>query len=82
VNPSSKRESGNIDHTSESVDIWAVQLGLRFSEKPIAVALEQARGPWVFILSKYEHLVIFPIHPSTPPMTERASGRLAQRMIQ
>jgi len=65
VNMSSDRESGNIDHTPESVEIWAAELGLRFAGRPIAVALEQSRGPLVFMLTKYEHLVIFPIHPST-----------------
>jgi transposase len=65
VNTSSDRESGNIDHTPESVEIWAAELGLRFAGRPIAVALEQSRGPLVFMLTKYEHLVIFPIHPST-----------------
>jgi len=62
---SSSRESGNLDHTPESVDVWAAELRLRFSGKPIAVALEQSRGPLVFMLTKYEHLVIFPVHPTT-----------------
>jgi transposase len=65
VNPSSDRECGNIDHTPESVDVWAAELALRFPGRPIAVALEQSRGPLVFMLTKYDHLVIFPIHPST-----------------
>ena len=65
VKQSLARESGNIDHTPESVEIWAAELGLRFAGRPIAVALEQSRGPLVFMLTKYEHLVIFPIHPST-----------------
>jgi transposase len=65
LNPLSDRESGNIDHTPESVDVWAAELALRFPGRPIAVALEQSRGPLVFMLTKYEHLVIFPIHPST-----------------
>jgi hypothetical protein len=29
------------------------------------VALEQSRGPLVFALTKYDHLVIFPVHPTT-----------------
>ena len=44
----SKVETGAIDHTPEAV----------------AVALEQSRGPLVFMLTKYEHLVIFPVHPT------------------
>jgi transposase len=61
---SSDRETGTIDHTPEAVDVWAAELRLRFGERPIAVALEQSRGPLVFTLTKYEHLIIFPVHPT------------------
>jgi len=59
------RQSGSIDHTPEAVDVWAAELRLRFGGQPIAVALEQSRGPLVFMLTKYHHLVIFPVHPTT-----------------
>jgi transposase len=62
---SATREAGNTDHTPEAVDVWAAELRLRFGGQPIAVALEQSRGPLVFMLAKYEHLVIFPVHPTT-----------------
>lgn len=65
VPDSSSRQCGNLDHTPEAVDVWAAELRLRFSGKPVAVALEQSRGPLVFMLSKYEHLVIFPVHPTS-----------------
>jgi len=52
-------------HTPEAVDQWAVELERRFAGRPIAVALEQSRGPLVFMLSEYAHLVLFPVHPST-----------------
>jgi transposase len=61
---SSERETGTIDHTPEAVDVWAAELRLRFGGQPIAVALEQSRGPLVFTLSKYAHLIIFPVHPT------------------
>ena len=61
---SSKVETGTIDHTPEAVDVWAAELRLRFGGQPFAVALEQSRGPLVFMLTKYEHLVIFPVHPT------------------
>jgi transposase len=61
---SSNRESGTIDHTPEAVDVWATELRLRFNGQPVAVALEQSRGALVFMLTKYEHLVIFPVHPT------------------
>lgn len=62
---SSARQSGYIDHTPEAIGVWATELRLRFSGQRIAVAVEQSRGPLVFMLSKYEHLVIFPVHPTT-----------------
>lgn len=58
------RQSGVIDHTPESVDVWATELRRRFGGQPVAVALEQSRGPLVFMLTKYDHLVIFPVHPT------------------
>ena len=56
---------GEIEHTPEAVDTWAMELSHRYQERPIAVALEQVRGSLVFMLTKYKHLVIFPIHPAT-----------------
>jgi Transposase len=61
---SSNRETGTVDHTPEAVDVWAAELRLRFGGQPIAVALEQSRGPLVFTLTKYEHFIIFPVHPT------------------
>jgi transposase len=58
-------EIGEIKHTPEAVDAWAMELAQRYEERPIAVALEQVRGSLVFMLTKYKHLVIFPIHPAT-----------------
>src|SRR5215471_1915252 len=60
----SKVETGAIDHTPEAVDVWAAELRLRFGGQAIAVALEQSRGSLVFMLTKYDHLVIFPVHPT------------------
>src|SRR5262245_65809233 len=68
----SGRQSGSLDHTPESVDVWAAELRLRFSGKPVAVALEQSRGPLVFMLTKYEHLGLFAIHPITFDMYHKS----------
>ena len=57
-------ERGEVNHTPEAVDAWASELARRFGGRPIAVGLEQSRGSLLFMLSKYEHLVLFPIHPS------------------
>jgi len=58
-------ERGDLDHTPEAVEVWAAQLARRFGGLPIAVALEQSRGSLVFMLSKYAHLVLFPVNPAT-----------------
>jgi len=60
----SKVETGAIDHTPEAIDVWAAELRMRFGGGSVAVALEQSRGSLVFMLTKYEHLVIFPVHPT------------------
>ena len=62
---SGRIEVGEVEHTPEAVDAWAIELSQRYQERPIAVAIEQVRGSLVFMLTKYKHLVIFPIHPST-----------------
>src|SRR5215472_6166505 len=58
-------EYGEIEHTPEAVEAWAIELARRFSQRPVAVALEQVRGALMFMLTKYEHLVVFPVHPAT-----------------
>jgi hypothetical protein len=58
-------ERGELNATPEAVEAWAAELNVRFSGRPIAVCLEQKRGALVFMLAKYAHLVIFPVHPKT-----------------
>ena len=42
-------EQGNLAHTPETVEAWAVELARRFGGRPIAVALEQSRGSLLFM---------------------------------
>jgi transposase len=49
----------------EAVEVWAAGLEQRFGGRPVAVCLEQSRGTLVYMLSKYPHLVLFPVHPTT-----------------
>ncbi len=58
-------EIDELDHRPESVEAWAAALAERFGGRPIAVALEQSRGALFYMLTKYAHFVIFPIHPAT-----------------
>jgi len=58
-------ERGDLDHTPEAVEFWATELARRFAGRLIAVALEQSRGSLLFMLTKYAHLVLFPVNPAT-----------------
>lgn len=69
---STRRESGELEHTPEAVEAWIGQLCQRFCNRPIAVAVEQSRGALVFMLAKYEPLNLFPV-----PSTTSASMRKA-----
>jgi Transposase len=62
---SSNIEQGEIPHTPEAIEEWAAGLRQRFPTGRLAIALEQSRGPLVFALSKYEHLVLYPLHPTS-----------------
>src|SRR6516165_10646906 len=62
---SRKSEAGELDNTPEAVEVWAANLQQRFGGRPIAVILEQTRGQLVYMLTKYPHLVLFPVHPTT-----------------
>ena len=62
---SRQSEAGELDNTPEAVEVWAADLQQRFGGRPIAVILEQSRGALVYMLTKYPHLVLFPVHPTT-----------------
>jgi len=62
---SENREHGEIPHTPEAIDAWAGDLARRFPGRPIALGVEQSRGALVFMLGKYAHFHIYPIHPRT-----------------
>ena len=49
----------------EAIHDWAMSLKQRFPDKPVAVACELKKGPLIYCLEKYDHIVIFPINPST-----------------
>jgi transposase len=58
-------QRGELKNTPEAVDAWAAELAARFGGRPIAVCLEQSRGSLVYMLMKYAHLVLYPVHPAT-----------------
>ena len=62
---SRRSEAGELENTPEAVEAWAAGLQQRFGGGPIAVIVEQSRGALVYMLTKYPHLVLFPVHPTT-----------------
>ena len=60
---SNKTELGEAKSKPEAMEVWAAELASLFQDRPIAVALEQSRGAVVFLLGKYAHLVLHPVHP-------------------
>jgi transposase len=62
---SSDRQQGEMEASPEAVEAWVSELLLRFPGRRIAVALEQKRGALLCLLSKYEALVLYPVHPAT-----------------
>jgi transposase len=62
---SRRPEQGELENTPEAVEVWAANLQQRFGGRPIAVCLEQSRGALIYMLTKYAHLVLFPVHSTT-----------------
>jgi transposase len=60
---SREREFCVLEHKPEAIDDWANALRRRFDNQPVAVCLEQRRGPLINALAKYEHLVLYPVNP-------------------
>jgi transposase len=61
---SASHEKGSLDHTPQAIDRWAIALQQRFPQALVAVCLEQSRGPLAYQLAKYDHLVLYPVHPA------------------
>jgi transposase len=59
------KEFFRLAHKPEVLDAFLRQLRLRYPQQPIAVGVEQARGPLLFALLKYDFLTLYPIHPTT-----------------
>src|SRR4051812_30574050 len=62
---SAATELSVLEHSPEAIAAWASVLRSRFGGRPVAVCLEQSRGPLLFALLKFDFLVLFPINPST-----------------
>lgn len=86
---SHSRERGKLKQTPEAIEEWAANLAARFGERPIAVALEQSRGALVCALSRYRHLILYPIPPAASagirafaaPSGSKSDGRDADMQL-
>ena len=54
-----------ISSKPQALHDWALSLKRRYPDKPVAIACELKKGPLIYALSRYEHITIFPINPST-----------------
>jgi len=60
-----RREQAIVKHTPQALQEWALNLRQRFAGAPIAVCLEQSRGPLIYALLQYDFLVLYPINPAS-----------------
>ena len=60
-----KHKFSVISSKPESIHDWALTLKMKYPDKPIAVACELKKGPLIYALNKYKHIVIFPINPAS-----------------
>ena len=56
-------EEVELEQKPAAVHDWVAQLRSRFEGKPIAIAVEQAKGALTYALMMYEFIVLYPINP-------------------
>jgi len=54
-----------ISNKPESLQEWAMALKKRYPNQSITVICELKKGPLIYALSKYDHITLFPVNPST-----------------
>lgn len=67
-----EREYSVIGAQPQEIAAWVNGLQLRYGSQPIAICLEQKRGPLIYALCQYDNLVLFPINPRTVSNYRRA----------
>lgn len=58
-------QQGELEHTPEAIEQFVSGIAMRFPGQLVGIALEQSRGALMYMLGKYAHLVLYPIHPTT-----------------
>ena len=54
-----------IANKPQALNEWAMSLKVRYPNQSVAVACELKKGPLVYALSKFDHITIYPVNPST-----------------
>jgi transposase len=60
-----RREPLKLDQTPEALQAWIQQLRARFGGRPVAIAIEQARGALIYALMHVDFLHLYPVNPQT-----------------
>lgn len=72
VNGAPALEHQVLEQRPEAIEAWANGLRERFGGRRIAVGIELRKGPLINALSKYEHLIRFPVDPAMLSRLPRA----------
>lgn len=62
---SDKPKFSVIKASAKSITDWALDLKSRYPGETVAVACELKKGPLIYALEHYDHIVLFPVNPST-----------------
>jgi transposase len=60
----SQPEAIVIASTPEAIQEWVQRIQKRFSNRPVAICLEQSRGPLIYALMEHAFITLFPINPN------------------
>jgi transposase len=58
-----KSEHVTLKQEPEAIGAWVGELRQRFGGRPVAICLEQSRGPLLYALMSYDFLALCPINP-------------------
>lgn len=54
---------GTVEQQPQALADWVAELRQQFGGRPVAICLEQSRGPLLYALMGYDFLVLYPINP-------------------
>ena len=54
-----------ISSNPKAINAWANKLKTKYNGQLVAIACELKKGPLIYALNKFNHIVVFPINPSS-----------------